>query len=284
MTVYPAETFAKMPDLPDALRDGLVDVSNLQVLLSPGRFPRYDVGDLPLSPWAEDTEAKVYIIQKMLDEGYIADDFKDYKMLWFSPTSVEVPQTKVPIRKLEDWKGLRIRHFGVLPMKGLEALGATPVLMGVYDVYLALEKGILDGLVHPIAEIPNFKWHEVTKYTTNIGHIAMTFPTGMNLKEWEALPADLKKVVEGNIGMSQSMRSKEIFDTMYAAPNEEWVRLKLPDRVIELSPAEKERWRTAVRPVWDQWVADMEGKGLPGKKLYDAVFSCYEDYKKEYSK
>jgi len=284
VSVFPPNTFAPQPDLYDAIIDDLVDIGTMQMALMPGRFPRYDAAELPLKPWHEVPESKAYVHQWMFDEGYLDEDIKDVKQLFCMSMGPEVPQTKVPVRTIEDMKGLRIRWFGTIPMQVLEALGATPVLMPVGEVYLSAEKGIIDGLVHPIYEIPTFKWHEVTDYTTDIALYCVTFPVMMNAEKWDALPADLKKVMEDAGGIPETMRLQDILRQSYIGPNLKWVEENLPGRIITLSPAELEQWQQAVEPVWESWLADMAAMGLPGQELVDAAHSAYEAYKTEYMK
>ena len=49
------------------------------------------------------------------------------------------------------------------------------------------------------------------------------------------------------------------------------IDLRQPDvarAVLELEPAEKERWLKTCEPIYDQWINDLEKKGLPANKLY----------------
>jgi hypothetical protein len=44
--------------------------------------------------------------------------------------------------------------------------------------------------------------------------------------------------------------------------------------VIKVTPEMREKLiNTAGRPVWDQWVADTEKQGLPGKEALELVLS-----------
>ncbi len=38
-------------------------------------------------------------------------------------------------------------------------------------------------------------------------------------------------------------------------------------------PAERDKWVALTKPTYDGWVKEMEGKGLPGKKVYEAYLS-----------
>lgn len=49
-------------------------------------------------------------------------------------------------------------------------------------------------------------------------------------------------------------------------------------QVYTLPPEEEERWRNAVRPLWDEWAADMEAKGLPGREVLNETLRLIEEY------
>ena len=57
--------------------------------------------------------------------------------------------TRVPIRNLEDLKGVEIRATG-LSAKTLQILGAVPVAMAQPETYEALSRGIVKGNLSPV--------------------------------------------------------------------------------------------------------------------------------------
>lgn len=72
-----------------------------------------------------------------------------------------------PVRTLEDLRGLRLRAPSeLLPV--LEHLGADPVDMPMGEVYSALAKGVLDGVLAPADTLRSLHFAEVAKYFTTI--------------------------------------------------------------------------------------------------------------------
>jgi hypothetical protein len=49
--------------------------------------------------------------------------------------------------------------------------------------------------------------------------------------------------------------------------------------MVVLSDAERDKWKEAVKSVWDEWVAETEGKGLPAKAMLDDALSLVKNYK-----
>ena len=88
----------------------------------------------------------------------VADDFfrkftpKEWDsvhVLFLSATGPKILYTtKTPVRTLEDMKGLKIRGTGKIA-DTLKALGASPVPLEMVDVYEALRRGVIDGVMRP---------------------------------------------------------------------------------------------------------------------------------------
>jgi TRAP-type C4-dicarboxylate transport system substrate-binding protein len=62
-------------------------------------------------------------------------------------------------------KGLRIRSSAMY-IDFLKALGVNPVVTKPGDVYQALERGVVDGLMWPLDSIRPWGWHEKVKFVT----------------------------------------------------------------------------------------------------------------------
>jgi TRAP-type transport system periplasmic protein len=102
-----------------------------------------------------------------------------------------------PIRTLEDFKGKRIRSYGVALPATLEALGAVSVGMADVEAYEAMSNNVLDCSAADIALVDAFKLHEVAKYFVDVpmgaswGHIIV-----MNTDKYASLSDDEKKVID----------------------------------------------------------------------------------------
>ena len=154
--------------------------------------------------------------------------------------------------------------------KLLAKLGATPVGMPVTGVADALSKGTIDGFALPWEVIPAFKLHEMTKFHTQTDPTRPSlysagFVFAMNQAKYDALPADLKKVIDNNSGAGLSRQIGKIWDESQAVG-----RKAAADRgntIMTLSLAETDNWIKASASLNDEWVVDMDKRGLPGKQM-----------------
>lgn len=93
-----------------------------------------------------------------------------------------------PVASLEDLQGLTIRClYNEHHMAFWQALGFKTVGMDISDVYLALQKGGVQGEENPYAQIRDRKFYEVQKYVTNSDHLL--FVGGMHISKitWDSL-------------------------------------------------------------------------------------------------
>ena len=104
--------------------------------------------------------------------------------------------SKKPINSLNDLKGFKVRFFGAMN-DSMEHFGASPVMLPHPETYMAIAMGTLDGSGTAWWLYRDLKLYEVCPYF--IGP-AWQVPQGMELwvskKAWDALPDDLKKIVE----------------------------------------------------------------------------------------
>lgn len=103
-----------------------------------------------------------------------------------------------PIRTLDDFKGKRIRSYGVALPAMLEALGAVPVGMADVEAYEAMANNVLDCSVADIALVDAFHLEEVGDYFIDVpmgaswGHILV-----INQDVYAGLSDSQKKVLDG---------------------------------------------------------------------------------------
>ena len=72
-----------------------------------------------------------------------------------------------PVRTLDDLKGMRIRAPTEL-LSVLRGLGADPVNMPMGDVYSAMARGVIDGVIAPIDTFKGLHFDEVGHYYTTL--------------------------------------------------------------------------------------------------------------------
>jgi tripartite ATP-independent transporter DctP family solute receptor len=104
---------------------------------------------------------------------------------------------KRAITSPDDMKGQTIRvQESPIYVTMMKQLGANPVPMPWGEVYLAMKQGTVDGMEIPVVTMVSDKFYEVTKYYSLTNHTYPPISWFMNLKRYQALPADLRQAVD----------------------------------------------------------------------------------------
>ena len=162
----------------------------------------------------------------------------------------------------------------------LGELGATAVGMPVPAVTEALSKGVIDGAVIPWEVTAALKVPELVNNHTEFGgdHALYTtaFVLAMNKARYDGLSDELKKAIDDNSGQEFSA-----FAGSTQASADGPSRKAAVDRgnnIITLDEAEVARWKEAAQPVYDNWVKEMNDKGIDGQALIDEARALIEKY------
>ena len=253
------EALGKIKDYPDMVKQGAADFALVGELYSPGRFPTTDVVTLPsLVPSPAVCSDVMYALYY---EGLLPE-LKDYKLMWFQCTSPGYLYTsKKKVTKLEDLKGMKLRVDAVLN-KVVEGWGASPVSLPTADLYMAMDRGVVDGVVTMPQFVNDFKMAEVTKYAVAEPLGMRAWPIIMNLDRWNSLPPDIQVILD---------RMNDEARYWVLEPHRKGIHdnAELGIEVYDLPAEEKARWRQSTAGLGDAWVKDVEAKGFPAQKALE---------------
>ena len=215
--IYPAmQLGGAPPDLYDQIRDGVIDGGWAIPSYTPGRFPESEVFELPfmtsMSAEASSRAAWTYT------QEFMGERFGDVRLLAVHVHGPGVVHNNGgTVTSVADFDGLKLRGPSRQANKLLEALGATPVGMPVPAFPEALSKGVVDGGVIPWEIVPPLKVHELVDSHTQIGGDRALYNTyfiwAMNPAAYDALPDDLKAVIDANSGIDTSAWAGRGMDT-----------------------------------------------------------------------
>lgn len=171
---------------------------------------------------------------------------------------------KKPI-KTADLKGLNIR---VSPMylQAIKGLGGNPVVIPPTEVYVALERNVVDGYCWPAVGIRDWGWDKQTKYVVDPGFYVVPNPLVMSLKTWNKLPKKLQDIMT-----EAATESEKKVVALFAdlAKKERPALVKEGIQVITLPPAEKDKFlKVAYDEGWKDILQKNPKTGPELKKLF----------------
>jgi TRAP-type transport system periplasmic protein len=169
------------------------------------------------------------------------------------------------VTRLEDLQGLRIRAPTEL-LDVLDLLGAAPVDMPMDEVYSALAKGVIDGVVAPPDTLKALRFAEVAKYFFRIAVARGAYPSrAMGEKRWQALPMAYRKILEESTSVWEGALSRE---TQAAVATGEAFGLNSGVEFHSASEADQRRFDA----IYDRSVShsahELERFGIDGASVY----------------
>src|SRR6478735_6809614 len=103
--------------------------------------------------------------------------------------------SKKPVRSLADLKGMRIRAPTEL-LAVLRELGADPVNMPMGEVYSAMARGVIDGVIAPIDTFRALHFDEVGHYYATLSVPRGAYPSrAIGDAAWARLPAPQRELL-----------------------------------------------------------------------------------------
>ncbi len=267
ITLFPGEALGKAADHYDMAAKGVCDLALTNPMYTPARFQLLSVFWLPfMVTSAEETSVALWKTY----EKYLKDEFREVKVLWlYVHAPGQIFTRKKPVKTLEDLKGMKIRATNPHVQESLKTFGASPVAIPVPEVYNALERGVVDGTAMPFEGLWVFKQHEVVDYGAICDLYTMTFPIVMNRSKWDSLPADVKKIMEDNIGLEMSRKAGVVYDRTEASMKEKVLQYGV--KVNNLPPEDLAKMRTEGKKIGAGWAKETEAKGLPANALLQEV-------------
>ena len=135
---------------------------------------------------------------------------------------------------MKDLSGLKMRtwEWNVM-MNWWKALGAVPAVIPFPEVYTALQTGVIDGAENEFTTFTVSRWAEVCKFIALTQHNITVRPIMINRKKFDAMPADLQKILaqaaqdaadfdvklEGELDDKNSAELKAKYGTVFTNPD-----------------------------------------------------------------
>jgi tripartite ATP-independent transporter DctP family solute receptor len=167
-----------------------------------------------------------------------------------------ITNNKHPIKVPGDLQGIKLRvPEGKWRVKMFAAYGAHPSPMKFSEVFTALQTGVMDGEENPLTQIYSAKFQEVQKYLSLSGHVYTPAYLTVGMKKFDALPADVRKILE------DTAKETQAFVYQAAAKDDEDLLGKLKAAGMQVNEVDKDAFVKASKPIYDEF-----GKEVPGAK------------------
>ena len=263
---------AGIPQSYDVVASGVADISEIITQDVEKPFPLTDIPGLPFHNQPAVTSTKAWF-NNVVTKGYLDKEFSDVKLLFQFVAMGEDFLTTKPINNMADLKGLKV-VIGGGPSKEkiTNSVGAVGVFGGPPDAYMMLQKGIAEAVFISGLGLKEFHWDEFIHYIIEplrVGSVIHTI--AMNKNVYNSLPDDVKGILEEmNAEGQYSLKLAKGFDDIYQATLKNW--LATEGKMIQWNEAETAKLNQVVSPIWKDWIAAQERRGVPATKVINAYY------------
>ena len=271
---FPGQTLTKSNQCYDGVVEGLSDIGFAVLAYTPGRFPVMLAVDLPLGYTSGTAATKV--INDVYNQ-FKPKELDDTKVMYLHAHGPGLIHSKdKPVLKMEDMKTLKFRSHGT-SAEVVKALGGTPIAKPMPETYEMLQKGVVDGSVYPLESNKGWKLGEVVRYCTANFSSAYTtsFFVVMNKDKWKSISPKDQKIIE-EINAEWVVKHGDAWDTSDMIGIK--YLLEQGGQIIGQDSKESARWKAAVAPIMDQYVTDLNKKGLNGKEIVGFIEAALKKY------
>ena len=255
----------------DSTAQGILDIGGQYNGRNPGKFPIGEVMELPLiAPSAEAGSLVTWDLYEKYPEWRA--EYEGVKMLWqWTSATYQLHTTKKLVKSLEDLKGMKIICWSPKLLEMMRSLGASPIQVAPPDTYLALQRGMADGVLCPLAPVRSYKITDAVKFHTIVDLCVGPFWTAMNPELWESMPGDIQNMFAETTGRKMTIASGQTLDAG-AVEDAQWMK-ENGHTFHLLADTERERWIEKLNYMRGDWVKNMEARGVADARaiLEDAV-------------
>lgn len=267
---YPAEQLGKSKDMLALTQSGLVDIGYVAPAFVTDKMPLSVVAELPLNYNGACKGTLAY--WNLAKPGGLIDKKE------FEPNGVRLLFTLVlppyqlftqkPFKTLKDLEGRKIRTSGSAKELALKKLDTVPIQIPTPDVYEALSRGTIDGMLFPFNSLPPYELHTVAKFSTvgeNFGSFVVNYV--INQKKWAALPKPVQQEL--------TTMGEEFIRTACAKVDQDEARDIEKSRqaglqLITLSAADKATLEKTMDTVAKDWAGNLDRRGKAGTEALNA--------------
>jgi TRAP-type transport system periplasmic protein len=264
---YFAEAMSTQADNYDSIVTGIADLGECTMGLKPNQFPLLEQIMGFGTPSVCVNGSTLMLNELFKKYPALQKEMTQTKLLCLHVSVANKIATKKPVKTLADLKGLKmnVKNTGLI-VDRWKALGATQVALSMADVYMSLDKGVVDGTEGAYTLMVARRWGDVIKNITPINMGANVFYLAMNKGKFDSLPKDLQAVIESASGDYAMNLFNDYWFKDEMDQHDEWQKSSNGVTYI-LSKEDFDKADKLVIPVIQTKLAEWDGKGYPAKEI-----------------
>lgn len=224
----------KKPAFVDAVGKGIADISTGPVSFVTGKIPALSIfevyGSYDLSKTLEMSKEIRPLLIKLFAEKNVYPLFQQY-----TGNCIFLHKEKF-LKQPSDWQGAKMRLAGRWQSTLGKQWGASPVFLPPPELYLASQRGVIDGFMLIYDIVFGLKLYEVTPYITDTMFSNNIEIVTMNLKKWNSLTKEDQKIFNDVAAEVAPWNMQETINVVEKLKN---TMTSKGAKIYQLSPQEK---------------------------------------------
>ncbi|WP_421781749.1 TRAP transporter substrate-binding protein [Kiloniella litopenaei] len=266
--MLPVNSVVQHSETQDAVAGGILDGHITDTSYFAGKDPAFGLIANPVGAWSSPSEMLRFINYGGGAE-LMNEILEPYGLHFIGATTpgLEAFISAKPLDGVADLKGLKMRAPEGMVQEVFAAAGATPVNLPGSEVFTSLDKKVIEAADYTVFSTNHAQgMHDIAKHPVFPGfHSMPMIEVSMNKAKWDALPADLKKILEISVrDFATDMTSKLAMKDLQAVAEAS----KDPELTIHnWSAEERAKFRKIAK---DQW-AKVASRSENAQKVYDVL-------------
>jgi len=261
-----------LPQQPDAVRNGVVDMAYTAASFYGGTVPERDA---LVASNANAIHARGNGGIDLMNQIH-QQKMGVYYLGWFdsgiSYNLYTVNEPKLDAQGNLDVSTLRLRSNPVYDAFFKDVLGAQPVSIPTPEVYAGLERGVVNATGWTQIGLNDLKWDRFLKYRIEPAFFSTDMGVIVNMARWNRLSAPAKKILQ-DAAIEHERATAQRFIDLGNKQKQEMVAAGM--RVVSLQGPAAERFSKAAREAtWNRMRTQME-RHPDGLKNYDRLIGLF---------
>lgn len=279
VTMFYSNALFKPKQAYDAVASRIADMGLVLPTYERNRFLVSGVMDLPMVA-GEKARINSEVLWQMYETfPEIPKDYADIKVLWaYMNPAFQLHFTKKRVRNLEELRNTVVSAGGTVNARIMRALGASVEAIPMVEVYLALQKGVIEGCFLPYAPLRSQRMADLLHFHTNANLMAVSFFVVINKDVWKSISPEDRRAIEKISGIEAARLVGSVFDK-YQVKDTKWMAEK-GDEFFTLTPAERQRWAKRILPIRNEWIRDAKARGVDAESILERALRLMEEKSK----
>ena len=275
---YPSEQLGKVKDMLALTQSGVADIAYVAPShISDSKMPLSSVAELPGS-FTTSCQGTLAYWRLATKDGILAENDlapNGVRLLW---SAVMPPYQIVTARKkvesLRDVEGLKLRAVGAALDITARKLKAVPVRVPSPEIYDALSRGTIDGVILAISSLASYNIYRLIKYAT-VDESLGSFVANYVISEarWKKLPESVQKAMM-DAGEEATRRVCAALDRDLQTDIAKFKQQGMSP--VHFPAADKKELQTRLASVQSEWAEEMDKRGKPGSEVLKAFHGALQ--------